>query len=153
MPLQNSNDHPPSPVVHQTDAPAPDSGGDLRVEDIQVWLVSHLAALLEREPEQIDVRTDFTDYGLNSIEVVNISGELETWLGCRLDPMLVLEYPNIEVLAAYLGQNVAPSVQSPQPPPPASNAQVLLDNLDQMSDEEVDGLLNSMLSEHDLNDE
>ena len=150
MSPQNANDAQPSPDVHPSTAPSqPAPNGTLGVEAIQAWLVDHLAALLECKPEEINVQTDFTDYGLNSIEVVNISGELETFLGQRLDPMLVLEYPNIQVLSEYLGQSNAQVTRSTGTANSTATPQQLLDNLDQMSDEEVDGLLNSMLSEHE----
>jgi acyl carrier protein len=147
MSLQPFNDPQSSPSVNQPTAPSiPEPNGASSVEAIQAWLVSHLAELLERQPEQIDLHTDFTDYGLNSVEMVNISGEMETFLGHRLDPMLVLEYPNIQVLSEYLGQTTQ-LVGSTGTVDPASDPQQLLSNLDQLSDEEVDGLLNSMLSE------
>lgn len=147
MSLQPPNDHQSSQSVNQPTVPStPEPNGASSVEAIQTWLVSHLAELLERQPEQIDLHTDFTDYGLNSVEMVNISGEMETFLGRRLDPMLVLEYPNIQVLSEYLGQTTQP-VGPAKTVDPASDPRQLLSNLDQLSDEEVDGLLNSMLSE------
>ncbi|NES76227.1 MAG: aminotransferase class I/II-fold pyridoxal phosphate-dependent enzyme [Okeania sp. SIO1H6] len=71
-------------------------------DNIKSWLVSQLAERLELETNEIDIERDFTDYGLNSIEVVNLSGELENLLGRRLPPTLLLDYPTIEALAEYL---------------------------------------------------
>ena len=76
-------------------------------ENIKSWLVSQLAERLEIETNQIDIERDFIDYGLNSIEVVNLSGELENLLGRRLPPTLLLDYPTIESLAEYLVEDTS----------------------------------------------
>ena len=76
-------------------------------DNIKSWLVSQLAERLEVEANEIDIERDFTDYGLNSIEVVNLSGELENLLGRRLPPTLLLDYPTIESLAEYLVEDTS----------------------------------------------
>jgi 8-amino-7-oxononanoate synthase len=71
-------------------------------EAIEGWLIDKIADSLEIKPNEIDVIKDFADYGLDSVEAINISGELENYLGCRLSPTLLWDYQNIEALAAYL---------------------------------------------------
>ncbi len=73
-----------------------------KAEAIQGWLIDKLAEVLELEPNQIDIRQDFEEYGLESAEAINLSGDLEDYLGCRLPPTLLWEYQNIEALAQYL---------------------------------------------------
>lgn len=113
--------------------------------DIQAWLKKHLATSLEMTPEEIDIDVDFIDYGMNSVEVVNISGELEHFLGRRLDPMLVLDYSNIRELSEHLVTDNEGSSSTTSALP--ADADELLSKLDVLSDDEVDGLLNAMLSE------
>ena len=72
------------------------------IKTIQSWLVVKLAERLEVQTHDIDIHRDFTDYGLNSIEAVNLSGELENFLGRRLTPTLLWDYPNVSALAKYL---------------------------------------------------
>jgi len=74
-----------------------------QAEAIQGWLIDKLAEILEIEPQQIDVGQDFEEYGLESAEAINLSGDLEDYLSCRLPPTLLWEYQNIEALAQYLG--------------------------------------------------
>jgi 8-amino-7-oxononanoate synthase len=74
-------------------------------EAIEGWLIDKLAEVLEIEACQIDVSQNFDEYGLDSVEAINLSGELETYLGCRLSPTLLWDYPNIEGLARYLAAN------------------------------------------------
>ena len=76
-------------------------------KNIKSWLVSQLAERLEIDTDEIDIERDFSDYGLNSIEVVNLSGELENLLGRRLPPTLLLDYPTIESLAEYLVEDTS----------------------------------------------
>ena len=74
-------------------------------ETIQGWLIDKLAEILEIEPNQIDVGQDFEEYALDSAEAINLSGDLEEYLGCRLPPTLLWDYQNIEDLAQYLASS------------------------------------------------
>ena len=75
-----------------------------KAEAIQGWLIDKLAEVLEIEPNQIDVGQDFEEYGLESAEAINLSGDLEDYLSCRLPPTLLWDYQNIETLAQYLAK-------------------------------------------------
>ncbi|NJK49038.1 aminotransferase class I/II-fold pyridoxal phosphate-dependent enzyme [Candidatus Gracilibacteria bacterium] len=70
--------------------------------EIASWLVARLAELLELDPDEIDRQEDLTEYGLSSVDAVNLSGDLENFLGRRLSPTVVWEYPTIEGLSKYL---------------------------------------------------
>lgn len=73
-------------------------------DTIQAWLVNAISQQLEVAPQAIDSREPFARYGLDSIAAVSLSGELEAWLGRRLSPTLVYDYPTIETLAQYLAE-------------------------------------------------
>lgn len=75
--------------------------------EIQDWLISQIAELLEIDPDTIDTEKSFTDYGLSSSDVVMMSGDLEDWLDRRLSPTLAYEYPSILKLAHHLAENGA----------------------------------------------
>jgi 8-amino-7-oxononanoate synthase len=70
--------------------------------EITNWLINQLAERLDLSVSEIDIHKDFNEYGLNSIEAVNLSGNLENFLGRKLDPTLLWDYPNIQSLALYL---------------------------------------------------
>ena len=70
--------------------------------DIQTWLVSYVAELLEIEPNAIDITIPLEQYGLDSSAAVVLSGDLQDWLECDLDPELLLDYQTIEALTQYL---------------------------------------------------
>ncbi|MGK7875070.1 MAG: hybrid fatty acyl-AMP ligase/type I polyketide synthase [Xenococcaceae cyanobacterium] len=88
-----------SPVPDATEAQAITPNSEL----IQAWLVSQVARRLEISPDEIDIREPFANYGLDSVQAVRLSAELEDWLGRKLAPTLAYDYPTIETLAGYLG--------------------------------------------------
>jgi myxalamid-type polyketide synthase MxaE and MxaD len=72
---------------------------------IQDWLITHIAELLKVAPDTINIRETFSNYGLSSLDVVALSGELEEFLGRRLSPTLAYDYPNILTLSRFLAEN------------------------------------------------
>ena len=73
-------------------------------ESIQKWLVDQLAHRLELTAGEIDIREPFASYGVGSVQAVELTADLEQWLGRRLSPTLAWEYPNIQTLARYLAE-------------------------------------------------
>ena len=71
-------------------------------EDLQQWLVQELSRRLKISSSDIGIREPFARFGLDSIGAVGLSGELETWLGRRLEPTLAYDYPSVAALAAHL---------------------------------------------------
>ena len=71
-------------------------------EVIEGWLIDKVAESLQIDPHEIDIEQEFSEYGLDSVEAINISGELENYLECRLSPTLLWDYQNIVSLAEYL---------------------------------------------------
>src|SRR5579859_5765924 len=47
------------------------------VEELQAWFVTKLVELLDTRPESIDLEEPFASYGLESVDAVGLSGELE----------------------------------------------------------------------------
>jgi acyl carrier protein len=77
----------------------------LNTKEIQSWLISHIAKLLDVAPATIDIRETFSNYGFSSLDVVSLSGDLEDLLGRRLSPTLAYDYPSILALSDYLAGN------------------------------------------------
>jgi acyl transferase domain-containing protein/acyl-CoA synthetase (AMP-forming)/AMP-acid ligase II/acyl carrier protein len=76
------------------------------VADIRSWLLAHVAEALKVKPQEVDVQTPFAHYGMDSLQAVSLSSDLEEWLGRDLPPTLVYDYPNIDALARHLsGEN------------------------------------------------
>lgn len=80
--------------------------GQLQANNVQSWLISYLAELLEMPSSEIEVDIPFERYGLSSAEGTILIGDLEAWVGYKLAPTLVYEYPTIEALAGYIAQEI-----------------------------------------------
>ena len=50
----------------------------------------------------MDVETEFTEYGVDSIMMMNILNHMEKQYAQALDPNIILNNPTIKFLAAYL---------------------------------------------------
>ena len=70
--------------------------------EIQAWIVSYLAELLEVDPDEVDVTIPFDRYGLDSAAAVGLTGDLEEWLGKEVDPTVLYDYPTIASLVKHL---------------------------------------------------
>jgi len=99
-------------------------------EAIAAWLISKITDHLKISNNEIDIREPFSVYGLDSISIVNLSGQLENWLGCQVSPTVFYDYPTIEALAQHLE---------------AMQREALLAKVDHLSEEEVDLLLQKLL--------
>jgi acyl-CoA synthetase (AMP-forming)/AMP-acid ligase II/acyl carrier protein len=101
------------------DAPQPVESGPRSVvrgpdrSAIEEWLVQQIAAQLRLAPGQISLDRPFVDFGLDSVQAVSLTGELETWLDRSLPATLVWDYPNIRALAAHLDQSPTSNPRSP----------------------------------------
>jgi acyl carrier protein len=128
------------------------------VEAIQHWLVTQIAEQLGIEPQNLDVRLSFSEYGLDSITGVSLAGDLEEWLNISLSPTLLWDYSTVETLVQYLaeavvsqpaktvdtrsGACVSPRYTMSDP----SHATHMLAQLDILSDEDVDALLADLVA-------
>ncbi len=74
--------------------------------EIQAWVVSYLAQLLDVEPEEVEVTIPFDRYGLDSSAAVGLTGDLGDWLGHEIDPTLLYDYPTIKALVQHLSSEV-----------------------------------------------
>lgn len=77
---------------------------NISATEIQDWIVSYLANLLEIESEEIDVTILFDRYGLDSAAAIGLTGALEDWLRMEIEPTVFYNYPTVEALAQHLSQ-------------------------------------------------
>jgi acyl carrier protein len=97
-------------------------------DEIQDWLRRKLAARLRAAPQAIDVNRPLDEYGIDSMEAVALTGELETLLERRIEPTAFWDHRTVAALAAFLAGE--------EPPPAAADAT--------LSDPEVDALLRKL---------
>lgn len=88
----------------------PDHGaraGRRDAAEIQQWLAAYVAKELEVEPDDVDVSLPFEHFALDSATAIGMTGDLESWLGCRIDPTIVYDYPTIREISEYLAEEAA----------------------------------------------
>jgi acyl transferase domain-containing protein/acyl carrier protein/SAM-dependent methyltransferase len=72
------------------------------VTEIQKILKEICGALLKIEEKDIDIDVDFTEYGVDSIMMMNILNALEERFEATMEPTIIVNYPTIELLAYFL---------------------------------------------------
>ncbi|MEU4159274.1 type I polyketide synthase [Actinoplanes sp. NPDC026670] len=85
----------------QLSTPASPPNGDAAAA-YQTRLIEELAARLRVAPQSLDPRMPLASYGLQSVELVGMIGELERWTGRKLPVTLAWEYPTVDALATFL---------------------------------------------------
>jgi acyl carrier protein len=79
---------------------------------VREWLIAKLARVVGIPMSDVDPALNFVEYGLDSMQAIRLSGDLERWMGFELPPILLYDYPSIDTLARYLAEN---------PPVPAAH--------------------------------
>lgn len=75
-------------------------------EQINEWIRTYLADILEVKPEEIDDNYEFERFGINSSVAVSLVGDLEEWLGFELSPSLFFEFNTIAQVSTHLAQRL-----------------------------------------------
>jgi acyl-CoA synthetase (AMP-forming)/AMP-acid ligase II/acyl carrier protein len=111
------------PTAGKTPAPPALAGvsaakGPRSEQEITAWLIVRLSTESGIDSEEIDLGQPFAAFGLDSARALVLVGELETWLGQRLSPVVLWNYPTIEALARQLAAPARPSGAAAATPPP-----------------------------------
>lgn len=75
--------------------------------ELRAWLTEQIAGILSLPEDEIDPDATFDSFGLASRDAVSLSGDLEDYLGRRLSPTLLYQYPTISELADFLAETKA----------------------------------------------
>ena len=70
--------------------------------EITAWLVARIAQFLVTSPDTIDTGRPFADFGLDSVQIAGLSGDLEGALGRPISETAPWEYPTIALISAFL---------------------------------------------------
>ena len=126
------------PVVGVSPVAATDPAENRTAAGIEAWLIRRVAAELDMAAGELDPVQPFAYYGLDSVRAVRVISTLQDWLGRELSPTLAYDYPSVRLLATHLAATKdAVARQDPA---------ALLEHLSQLSDHEVEALLQRMLA-------
>ena len=73
-----------------------------KIQAVEIWLMNRIAHRAQITPAEIDRQEPLASYGLNSLQVVEMSTELEAWLGHPVMPTIVYDFPTVAALAQQL---------------------------------------------------
>jgi acyl carrier protein len=76
-------------------------------ESIQNWLIDQLAQRINVDPDDIDIQVPFESFALESAEALVLLSKLEHWIGRPVPPVLIWNYPTIELLSQRLAEDDA----------------------------------------------
>jgi amino acid adenylation domain-containing protein len=103
-------------------APRASSGPSPSRGAIIGWLAAKVAHPLGVRPDDIDISAPLAGFGIGSLQAVRLAGELEEWLGRKLAPTLLYDYPTIDSLAGFLaGQSTGAAAVPPAGAPSIGN--------------------------------
>lgn len=71
-------------------------------QEIVNWLVEKFSVRLDIEPASVDIHMLFTDFGIDSTEVLVLMGEIENWTGLEISPTAMWYNPTISQLATHI---------------------------------------------------
>lgn len=71
-------------------------------DDIRQWLINKISSLTEKPLVEVQLFTSLSEYGLDSMHAISLSGDIEDWLGFSIEPTIAWDYPTIEAMTDYL---------------------------------------------------
>lgn len=81
---------------------APTTHAPPSVDALAAWLTDRIAARIKRLASSIDRTAAFSVFGLDSLALVELSGELSSYLDRELAPTLLYDFPTITRLCEHL---------------------------------------------------
>ena len=114
-------------------------------ERIESWLLNWLIERAAIPPQEVDPHKPFAEYGLDSLTAVELSQELEDWVGVEVVPTVAWNYPTPAALSVYLARRSAGADESADehitPAGFDNEFDQLLAEIESLSDEAVNKLL------------
>ncbi|GGH14278.1 acyl carrier protein [Mucilaginibacter phyllosphaerae] len=72
-------------------------------EAIRNWLIHRVSAYTQIPVSHIDIDEPVSEtYAISSIHSVSLIGELQEYVGCKVSPIILYEYPTIADIAHFL---------------------------------------------------
>jgi polyketide synthase 12/myxalamid-type polyketide synthase MxaF len=77
-------------------------GLDVDEETVRAWLCAAVARMAGVTASSLDASATFAYFGLNSLQYVDLTVQLESWLGRTIPPTAAYDFPSIDLLARYV---------------------------------------------------
>ncbi len=132
--------------IVSTERPLTADDVDRLAERVESWLLTWMIERAAIPSNEVDRNKPFADYGLDSLTAVELSQELEDWLGVEVVPTVAWNYPTPATLSKYLareagGLNDSDALGKVAAPPVDDEFDRMLADIENLSDEETQALL------------
>lgn len=132
-----------------------------KLAQLQTYLCEQVAGVLQVPAHRLDTTQPLTTLGLDSLMAIELKNRIEHELHVRIPIVAFLQGPSIEqftiqIMDQFQGEQTpetTPEQTDKALPALAEDAETLLGQLDQLSDQEVDTLLQQMLADGNIDDE
>ena len=71
-------------------------------DEIRAWMIARVAKLSGMDASRIQTNEALQTYGVSSVRLIEMSADLEDWLGTTVDPAIFWEHPTIDGMAEHL---------------------------------------------------
>ena len=121
------------------------------------WLIQRVKIRLGLASEQVQITTPFVEFGMGSVDAVEIAADLERWLGRRVPPTAVYNFPNINALAQWLAYPTSDRAPAVRFAPAGSllgdeGSQQLLDDVRSMTEEDMSAFILQEMAKQQTNE-
>ncbi|QBI52619.1 acyl carrier protein [Streptomonospora litoralis] len=82
-------------------------------DDLSAWLSGCVAKYARLRPDQIEADRPLTDYGLDSVNVFVLCGDIEDRFGIEIEPTSAWDYPTVQAFADHLAHTMAQRSAAP----------------------------------------
>ncbi len=108
------------------------------IAEVEAWMVAWLTARAGVNPSEVDLEKPFSDYGLDSITAVEMSGEIEDWSGIAVTPVIAWNHPTVARLSEFLVDEVM-GIERAETDDAVNEEDLhaLLDEIEQLTDDDV----------------
>lgn len=76
---------------------------------VEGLILRHLGRIRQRDPASLDPQRPFNELGIDSLDAITLTGELEQELGISIDPAVILEHPTPHAFAIHLATRTDPA--------------------------------------------
>ena len=73
---------------------------------LQEWLATHIAAIAQITPADVDIDRPFAEFGMDSMQLFELSGDLQKFIGREVSEIVAWDYPTISQLSKHLASGV-----------------------------------------------